>query len=48
MDKRLAKLLCLAIWLALVHHGRSTAHLGERIDSYCVLDDTVKPFLIAK
>ncbi len=49
-NKRLALVLCLslAICLSLTSYGWRTARLGERKDSYGVLDDAVKPFLVAR
>ncbi len=44
----IALLLSLAVWLALVQYGTTTARLGESESSYGVLDDTVRPFLVAR
>ncbi len=41
-------LLPLVVWLALVQYGMSTARLGESESSYGVLDDSVRPFLVAR
>ncbi len=48
--KKLALLLSLAVLLALVEYGASTARLGESESSYGtgVLDDSVRPYLVAR
>ncbi len=46
--KTLAWLLSLAVWLSLVQYGMSTARLGESESHYGVLDDSVRPFLVAR
>ncbi len=46
--KTIACLLSLAVWLALVQYGISTARLGESESSYGVLDNSVRPFLVAR
>ncbi len=43
-----AGLLSLVVWLALVQYGMTTARLGESESSYGVLDDSVRPFLVAR
>ncbi len=48
--RKLAWVLSLAVLLALVQYGTSTARLGESESSYCtgVLDDSVRPYLVAR
>ncbi len=46
--KTLALLLSLAVWLSLVQYGMTTARLGESESSYGDLDDSVRPFLVAR
>ncbi len=48
MRKGPAVCLSLAMCLSLTSYGWRTAGLGERKDSYGVLDDAVKPFLVAR
>ncbi len=49
MNRRLSALwLSLAVLLALIQYGMSTARLGEKKYSYGVLDDTVRPYLLAR
>ncbi len=43
-----ACLLSLTVWLALLQYGMSTARLGESESSYGVLDDSVRPYLLAR
>ncbi len=45
---RFAWLLSLAVWLSLFQYGMSTARLGESESSYGILDDSVRPFLVAR
>ncbi len=46
--KTIAWVLSLAVWLSLVQYGMSTARLGESESSYGVLDNSVRPFLVAR
>ena len=52
--RRIARLLSLALLLALVQYGWSTAGLGEsksmdnRDSSYAILDDSVRPYLLTR
>ncbi len=46
--RRFAGLLSLVVWLALLQYGVSTARLGESESSYGVLDDSVRPYLLAR
>lgn len=48
MDRVLVVSLALALWLALLQYGVSASRLGESRVSYAVLDDAVRPYLIAR